>query len=130
MRAIEQALAVPGIDDRGPYDRFYLRNPGFANVDLSLFKNFPLGGGKRSLQLRVEAFNVFNTAEFDQLNTATNIVNRAGQTGAAIFNDYRNLTVTNNLRPAGDARVLGTFFGEPNRTRDPRIVQLGVKLYF
>ena len=25
---------------------------------------------------------------------------------------------------------LGTFFGEPNRTRDPRIVQLGVKLYF
>ena len=73
---------------------------------------------------------MFNPAEFDQLNTATNIVNGAGQSGAAIFNDFTNLSVTNNLRPAGDTRVLGTFFGEPNRTRDPRIVQLGVKLYF
>ena len=58
------------------------------------------------------------------------MTNGAGQTGAAIFNNYTNLSVTNNLRPAGDTRVLGTFFGEPNRTRDPRIVQLGIKLYF
>jgi hypothetical protein len=124
-------LAMPGVNDRGPYDRFYLRNPGFTNFDLSLFKNFPLGsGGKRSIQLRVEAFNVLNHAQFDQLNTATNVVNGAGQTGAAIFNNYTNLSVTNNLRPAGDTRVLGTFFGEPNRTRDPRIIQLGIKLYF
>jgi hypothetical protein len=124
-------LGVPGINDRGPYDRFYLRNPGFTNFDVSLFKNFPLGsGGKRSIQLRVEAFNVFNHAQFDQLNTATNVVNGAGQTGAAIFNSYSGLRVTNNVRPAGDTRVLGTFFGEPNRTRDPRIVQLGIKLYF
>jgi hypothetical protein len=124
-------LRVPGVNDRGPYDRFYLRNPGFTNFDLSLFKNFPIGsGGKRSLQLRVEAFNVFNRAQFDQVNTATNVVNGAGQSGAAIFNNYTNLSVTNNVRPAGDTRVLGTFFGEPNRTRDPRIVQLGIKLYF
>jgi hypothetical protein len=34
------------------------------------------------------------------------------------------------LRPQADTRVLGTFSGEPNRTRDPRIVQLGIKLYF
>lgn len=125
------ALGVPGVDDRGPYDRLYLRNPGFTNFDLSVFKNFPIGGsGKRYLQLRVEAFNLFNRAQFDQLNTATNVTNGAGQTGAAIFSDYSNLVVTNNRRPAGDPRVLGTFFGEPNRTRDPRIVQLGVKLYF
>jgi len=98
---------------------------------VSLFKSFPFGReGKRYLQLRLEAFNLFNTAQFDQLNTATNIVNGAGQTGAAIFNDDSSLSVTNNLRPAGDSRVLGTFFGEPNRTRDPRIVQLGVKVYF
>jgi hypothetical protein len=125
------AFSVPGINDRGPYDRFYLRNPGFTNFDLSVFKNFPIGGsGKRYLQLRVEAFNIFNSAQFDQLNTATNVTNAAGQTGAALFNNYTGLTVTSNLRPAGDTRVLGTFFGEPNRTRDPRIVQLGVKLYF
>ena len=124
-------LSVPGINDRGPYDRFYLRNPGFTNFDLSIFKNFPIGGtGKRYLQLRVEGFNIFNSAQFDQLNTATNVVNAAGQSGAAIFNNYTGLAVTNNVRPAGDTRVLGSFFGEPNRTRDPRIVQLGIKLYF
>ena len=59
-----------------------------------------------------------------------NVVNGAGQTGAAIFNNYTNLAVTNNVRPTGDTRVLGTFFGEPNSTRDPRIIQLGIKLYF
>jgi hypothetical protein len=34
------------------------------------------------------------------------------------------------VRPAGDTRPLGTFFGEYNAARDPRIVQLAVKLYF
>jgi hypothetical protein len=34
-------------------------------VDLSLFKNFDFGGSKR-LQLRIEAFNVFNRANFGQ----------------------------------------------------------------
>ena len=125
------ALSVPAINDRGPYDRYYLRNPGFRNFDLSVFKNFPIGtSGRRYLQLRVEMFNVFNSAQFDQLNTTTNVVNGAGQTGAAIFNNYTNLSATNNFRPTGDTRVLGTFFGEPNRTRDPRIIQLGIKLYF
>jgi hypothetical protein len=38
--------------------------------------------------------------------------------------------VTNNTRPAGDTRPLGTFFGEYNAVRDPRIIQLAVKLYF
>jgi hypothetical protein len=125
------AIVVPGINDRGPYDRFYLRNPGFTNFDISVFKNFPIGtSGRRYLQLRVEMFNAFNKAQFNQLNTTTNVVNGAGQTGAAIFNNYTNLSVTNNVRPAGDTRVLGTFFGEPNSTRDPRIIQLGIKLYF
>ena len=43
---------------------------------------------------------------------------------------YTNLTVTNNLRPAGSASVLGTYFGEYNAARDMRIIQLAVKVYF
>ena len=35
------AFGVPGIADVGPYDRFYVRNPGFSNHDLSVFKNIP-----------------------------------------------------------------------------------------
>jgi len=125
------AFGVPGIADDGPYDRFYVRNPGFNNHDLSLFKNIPLGGnGKRMLQLRLEMFNVLNHTQFSGYNLTTNVTNGAGQTGAAIFNDYTNLSVTNSTRPAGDIRPLGTFFGEYNAVRDPRIIQLAAKLYF
>jgi hypothetical protein len=125
------ALSVPQVGDYGPYDRLYFRNPGFNNHDLSLFKNFPVGSsGKRSLQLRLEMFNVLNHTQFSGRNQATNVTNGAGQTGAAIFNNTAGLTATNNLRPAGDTRPLGTFFGEYSAARDPRIIQLGVKLYF
>jgi len=125
------AFGVPGIADDGPYDRFYARNPGFQTHDLSIFKNFPLGGnGKRALQLRLEMFNVLNHTQFSGRNITTNVTNGAGQTGAAIFNNYTGLSVTNSTRPAGDTRPLGTFFGEYNAVRDPRIIQLAVKLYF
>jgi Carboxypeptidase regulatory-like domain/TonB-dependent Receptor Plug Domain len=123
------AFSVPGIGDVGPYDRFYFRNPGFNSHDLSVFKNLPFGG-HRYLQLRVEMFNVFNIVQYSGRNQATNVTNAAGQTGAAIFNNMNGLTVTNNTRPAGSTAVLGTFFGEYNAARDPRIIQLGVKLYF
>ena len=125
------AFSAPGINDRGPYSRFYLRNPGFQNHDLSLFKSFPLGSNsRRYLQLRFEAFNVFNMAEFSGVNRTTNLTNGAGQTGAAVFGNYTGLTPTNNLRPAGNTSVLGTYFGEYTGTRDPRIIQIGVKVYF
>ena len=125
------AFTAPGVNDKGPYPRFYLRNPGFQNHDLSVYKNFPLGSNShRYLQLRVEAFNVLNMTEFSSVNRTTNLTNGAGQTGAAIFNNYTNLAVTNNTRPAGNTSVMGTFFGEYTGTRDPRIIQLGVKVYF
>jgi hypothetical protein len=124
------AFIAPGVNDKGPYPRFYLRNPGFQNHDLSVYKNFPLGSKSRYLQFRVEAFNVFNMTEFSSVNRTTNLTNGAGQTGAAIFNNYTGLTVTNNTRPAGNTSVMGTFFGEYTGTRDPRIIQLGVKVYF
>jgi len=73
---------------------------------------------------------VFNQDEFSTVNRTTNVTNAAGQTGANIFNNYTGLTVTNNTRPAGNTSVLGSFFGEYTGTRDPRIIQLGVKLYF
>jgi hypothetical protein len=125
------AFAVPGIGNIGPYPRFYLRNPGIANQDLSVFKNFPMGGeGKRYLQLRFEGFNVFNHPQFSGYNLTTNVTNAAGQTGNSIFSNYTGLTATNNLRPAGSAAVIGTYFGERNAARDPRIIQLAVKFYF
>jgi len=125
------AFTVPGINQAGPYSRFYLRNPKINNQDLSLFKNFRFDhDGKRYLQFRAEAFNVFNHPQFSGYNLTTNVTNAAGQTGSAIFNNFTGLTVTNNLRPAASAAVLGTFFGERNAARDMRVIQLAVKLYF
>jgi hypothetical protein len=59
-------------------------------------------------------------------------VNGLGQAAnnAQFFNNYTGLTITNNLRPAGNNAVLGTFFGEYNAARDPRIIQLAAKFYF
>jgi hypothetical protein len=44
--------------------------------------------------------------------------------------NFDSLTITNNLRPGGSTKALGSYFGEYNGTREQRIVQLGAKLYF
>jgi hypothetical protein len=125
------AFGFPGINDPGPYSRMYLRNPGFNTHDLSVFKNFPIGdGGRRTLQFRLEMFNFLNITQFSGVNRTVNVTTATGATGAAIFNDYKNLQLTNNTRPTGSTAPPGQFFGEYNAARDPRIIQLGVKLYF
>lgn len=135
------AFVVPPIGDIGPYPRTYLRSPAFFNHDVSLFKNFPFGGeGRRYLQLRLEAFNVFNHTQFGGINSGTQLTftsaSGAQTIGTGIFNDttgvsnFNNLSITNNLRPEGSTAPLGQFFGEYSTARDPRIIQLGVKLYF
>jgi hypothetical protein len=130
------AFIIPGIGNIGPYQRTYARNPGWSNHDVSIFKNFPLGGeGSRSLQLRFEFFNIFNSTQFSGINAVTNLaVPRSDgryDTGNLIFNNYDRAVITNNLRPVeGSNSPLGTFFGEYNATRDPRVIQLAVKIYF
>ena len=54
-------------------------------------------------------------AEFSGVNRTTNLTNAAGQTGAAIFNNYTGLTVTNNTRPAGNTSVLGHLLRRVHR---------------
>ncbi|MCY3592127.1 MAG: TonB-dependent receptor [Acidobacteria bacterium] len=76
-------------DRRGNAGRNILRGPDFERVDLSLVKHIPLGGGDRSLQLRVEAFNVFDRVNFAQPG------NRVGD------RDYGMITATN-----GDGRIV------------------------
>jgi hypothetical protein len=125
------AFTVPTINQAGPYSRWYMRNPIINNQDLAVFKKFVFDKeGKRYLQLRVEAFNVWNHVQFSGYNFTTNVTNAAGQTGSAIFNNLTGLVPTNNLRPAGSASVLGTYFGEHNGANAMRVIQLGVKFYF
>jgi hypothetical protein len=49
----------------GTTPRNSVRGPGFARTDLSLFRNINLTSRHR-LQLRIEAFNLFNQTRFAQ----------------------------------------------------------------
>ena len=58
--------AVPNTGTRpGNAGRNTVRGPGFARTDLSFFKNIDVWAGHR-IQLRAEAFNLFNQTRFGQ----------------------------------------------------------------
>ncbi len=57
----------------GNAGRNTIRGPGFAATDLSLFKNVEVGGSRR-IQLRVEAFNLFNQTHFNNPSGVINTV--------------------------------------------------------
>jgi hypothetical protein len=129
------AFILPPIGDIGPWPRQYIRGPGINNQNIAIFKKLPFEGeDARYLQLRFEMFNAFNHTQFTSFNGGTNLAmpNASGgfTRGGAIFNDYGKAVITNNLRPAGSTEPLGRFFGEYNNMSNPRIIQLGIKLYF
>jgi len=65
----------------GNVGRNTLIGPGFAKLDLSLMKDFPLGGA-RKMQLRAEAFNLTNRVNFG-LPQATLFDSRGRRIGSA-----------------------------------------------
>ena len=105
--------------------------------DLSLFKNFPLGGsdGQRNLQLRVEAFNVFNHAQFSSFNNGVtfNIAQNFSDfltrqtANAAYVQNVRGTTLQGNPRLGGG---LGEYNGLSGSVSGNRIIQLAVKIFF
>jgi hypothetical protein len=58
------AFSMPAFGTFGNAGRNILEGPGYQNVNLALLKRVPLGG-RTSLQLRAEAFNLLNRANFD-----------------------------------------------------------------
>ena len=68
------AFAVP-VNQFGTAERNSLRAPSFWNVDMGLQKNITVG--RSELQLRLEAFNVFNHINEGNPNTAVDNVNFA-----------------------------------------------------
>jgi hypothetical protein len=93
-----------------------LRGPGMHTWDMSVFKKFNFGE-TRYLQLRLEAYNVFNKTQWGTINLA------------AQFNANGQLV---NL-PAQFGGTGGRFgFGALNniRANSQRIVQIAAKLYF
>ena len=127
LPSVAEALAA-----KGAYPRNYLSRPGINVTDLSLFKNFGFGEGKRNLQLRVEAFNVFNHAQFSDMNRGVTWNNFQA------YLDGRQATSTNilNVRGStlsGNPRLgngVGEFNGLHGAVSGNRVIQLAVKFYF
>jgi hypothetical protein len=80
-----------------------VRNPGVINVDLSIIKNMSIGE-RAKLQFRAESFNVVNHVNLGFVNGSFS----AGTNGANI----------------------SSTFGTITSARDPRSIQLGMKLTF
>jgi hypothetical protein len=91
--------APPVANVVGNGGRGVILGPPTKRMDFSLFKSFRFGENVK-LQLRAEAFNVFNRANF------------------------RNLSGTSKIA------VTSATFGFINAVRDPRTIQIGAKLSF
>ncbi len=87
----------------GNTGRNQFRGPGAVNLDMSLFRSFPMGGVRR-LEFRVEASNVTNTPKF---------VNPNGDVNSGNF-----------------MRILGTFGTATSGAYFERNIRLGLRFAF
>ena len=96
-----------------------MRGPGVSNWDVSLFKKFKYGEyPQHYIQLRMEAYNVFNHTNWSTLNSAAQINPTTGQIvnlPSAVGRDGFGALTT--------VRAIDSLGG-------PRIIQLAGKLYF
>ena len=98
----------PAYGQLGNEARNNFHGPGLNNTDLSLFKRFHIGGEEaRWIELRLEAYNVFNHTQFGVGSFAATVP-AAPPSG--------------NVNSSNFGRVLGAAPG--------RVVQLGAKVYF
>jgi len=97
-----------------------LRNGGMQNWDMSLFKNIPFGSSERySIQLRLEAFNVFNHPNFENKNYGISV------NGPFQYNDPS--TPFSVSKASNWGTYSNTYDTSPGGFR---VIQLGAKVYF
>jgi hypothetical protein len=129
-------IQLPGFGQSGGFQPpYYLRTPMRHNHDITLFKNFALGGDKK-LQFRLGAFNVFNLA-FATTAIDVNDIDRTLNTECLV----RVNGVPNGIGgvsdgvcdPTGGYRFTENTiknFGKINLRRGHRVIELALKLYF
>ena len=97
--------------------RVYMNLPAMNNFDLSVAKQLPLGGSRR-FEIRLDAFNVFNTVQFSGINTTANFAS-AGST-----------VITNLPYDSAGNLVRTNGFGSVSGVRAPRQIQLMMRFSF
>jgi carboxypeptidase family protein/TonB-dependent receptor-like protein len=94
---------LTGRGDIGNAPVNFFRLPPIVNTNLSAFKNFQIGGGRR-IQFRWEMYNVFNQVNWSAINT------------------------TSQFNPAGEQ--VNANFGKATEARNPRIMQGAIRFSF
>jgi hypothetical protein len=61
-------ISHAGLLPFGPPGRQSISGPGFNRLDMSVFKTFPIPVHESSVEVRVDAFNVFNHPAFGNPN--------------------------------------------------------------
>ncbi len=98
-------FSLPQKGDAGNAARDLFRGPGLIVSDATLFKNFPIKGEQRALQLRWEVYNLFNHTNFSSVDNTTRFDPSTGiQTNAT--------------------------FGRATAARNPRLMQVSLRFSF
>lgn len=109
-------IGIPFTGSRGS-----LRDGGMQNWDMSIFKNVPLGeNGARYLQLRGEAFNIFNHPNFDQRDYSANLTEPSCTSSGC---------TPMSIAPA-NSTTFGHYISQYSGVGGPRVLQLAAKFYF
>jgi hypothetical protein len=109
--AAPPVITTDGATAFGDSGTSIVRGPAQQDFDIALIKNVPLAGEARSLQLRGEFYNAFNTPSFSDPDTngGTAEVNASGASTLALSNTFGTITST---------------------SVNPRIIQLAIKFFF
>ncbi len=107
------AFAIPAVGTSGNAGVNIMYGPGYANYDMTLNRKFQLGHNeRRTLQLKVEAFNVFNHVQFTGVNNTF------------------TFTPVDSTKPFGAYRNTNANIGALTGERGPRIISLEARIQF
>ena len=129
------AFAAPQGLTFGNEGRNFLNNPNRLNFDFTLLKNFRVTEGS-GLELRLEAFNVFNHTQFRIFNsnignTASNIAGCYGGPGYSAAGGLTPVPGASLGTPEVNVDcTTGSAFLHPVDSHRPRTLQLGLKYSF
>jgi hypothetical protein len=127
-------FAKPGaFGEIGNFQRNLVRLPSILNTDVALFKNFKIGEN-RSIQLRWETYNLFNRANFRDINGSMAFginTTTAAKVSGACPSGFTSLTATVCGGPQfGQLLQTTTNFGTPSSARAPRVMQASIRIIF
>ncbi len=110
---------LPAIGKPFAGSRGNVRGGGMQNWDMSVFKKIPFGSSERVyLQLRGEAFNIFNHPNFDQKHIGANLTLPSCDSESCV-----PMSISANSNN-------GQHISQYSGAGGPRVLQLAVKLYF